>query len=311
MESHDLYFIVGCTAVGKTAFSITFAQKFNLEILSCDSVQVYKNANIGSAKITEQEMQNIKHYGLDICEPTENYNVGNYISYAKNVIQAIKNRNKKVLIVGGTGLYLQSFFQPVIDDLHIPIAIKADVENIYNFHGIQGLQREILTYGDVNLNNSDWNNARRLTKILEKCKLTGQSQVDINTHYKNQKSEFENYKKYVIELYRSDENLLERAKIRIDQMISDGLIDEVKSFGNDTCSSIKNAIGYRETFQYLCGEITSLDSLKLTIFQNTKKLIKKQKTWFRTQLPIDMRVNLDNLNNIPGDESFDFMEIFS
>lgn len=308
MNSNKLYFLVGCTAVGKTNMSIRLAQSFNLDILSCDSVQVYKNVNIGSAKITYEEMKNVKHYGIDICDSHESFNVGRYVSYAKNIIDTARENDKKILVVGGTGLYLQSFFKPVIDGLQIPKNIKCDVYKIYENYGLCGLQQEILSYGDIDLNNSDWNNARRLINILEKCQLTGLSQIEIHKRYKNQKSEFDNYKKYVIELYRSDENLLQRAKMRIAKMIDDGLIEESKKLLNSACANIKNAIGYRETFQYLKGEITSIEELTQTIFNNTKNLIKKQKTWFRTQLPIDLRLNLDDMT---VNESFDLVKIFS
>lgn len=302
MKPEELILLTGCTAVGKTELSVFLAKHLGSDILSCDSVQVYRGADIGSAKITETEKDGVRHYGIDICEPTENFDVSQFINYTENIVKDTVSKGKSLVVVGGTGLYLKSFFSPVIDRFVVPESVRREVLAIQN-QGIEALQQRLKEQGPVDLNHSDWNNPRRLTKFLEKSIYFGLSQKDIKGNYECQEPPFPNIKKKLVELYREDEILLQRVKIRIDQMIATGLIEEVRHLGS-MCSSLKNAIGYREVLKFLAGEISSENQLKNEIFLGTKKLIKKQKTWMKTQLPEHLKINLDqhSLN-----ESFDLI----
>lgn len=298
-----LWILTGCTAVGKTALSLDLAKKLDAPILSCDSVQVYRGADIGSAKIPEIERSGILHYGLDLCNPDQTFSVAAYQDYALKIAASLKGN---LLIVGGTGFYLKSFFAPVTDAIEVPQEVCIEVEHFYQQQGLAGLQQEVLRYGPVEMNASDWNNPRRLLSVLGKQRVTQQSQKSLKQQFLQQNRDpWKRFSKKIIVLERPQASLSQRIEQRVEAMFQTGFLEEVASlretYGNRLCPPLRNAIGYREILQFLEKEGRDLETLKQEIIHATHQLTKKQKTWFRTQIPVDLRLDVSH-------ESFDFRD---
>ncbi|MDR0417855.1 MAG: tRNA (adenosine(37)-N6)-dimethylallyltransferase MiaA [Puniceicoccales bacterium] len=302
-----LWFLTGCTAVGKTSLSLELAHFLNAEILSCDSVQVYRGADIGSAKIKPEAMANIPHHGIDLSAPDETFNIDRYTKYAQAIVSQTQKKNKNLLVVGGTGFYLKSFFTHVIDTIMVPESVRMEAQLFYENFGLAALQRAIEGYGPVNLNTSDWHNPRRLVNILAKQKVTSWDQAALKRKFYQNASPFDPFFRKVILLERHPESLNDRIERRVVEMFRMGLIEEVKNLGN-MCPPLAHAIGYREVKAYLDnGKKITENELKIAITKATHRLVKKQRTWFRRQIPIDFRINLDAYS---FNESFDFIATF-
>jgi tRNA dimethylallyltransferase len=302
-----LWFLTGCTAVGKTALALELAHFLNAEILSCDSVQVYRDADIGSAKINPEEMADVPHHGLNLCAPNETFDIGQYIRYAQSIIGQVQKKNKVLLIVGGAGFYLKSFFVNVVDDIVVLENVRKEVQSLHENFGLTALQRAIECYGSVDLNASDWHNPRRLANILAKQRVTGLAQVELKQKFSKNSCPFDNFSRKVILLERHPESLDVRIRTRVEEMFRLGLVAEVRKLG-EMCPPLAHAIGYREVKAYLDGgEKMAEEALKEAIVRATRRLIKKQRTWFRRQIPIDYRINLDEY---APKESFDFIANF-
>jgi tRNA dimethylallyltransferase len=302
-----LWFLVGSTAVGKTALSVDLARFLGAEILSCDSVQVYRGADVGSGKITPEEMAGIPHHGLDLCDPDVAFDVGQYAEYASLIAKQMQKKRKNLLVVGGAGFYLKSFFAPVSDSITVPESVRREVRQLYERSGLAGLQREIAAYGPTDFNHSDWHNPRRLLSILGKQRVTCQAQVKVKQNFMQKICPFTPFPRRVILLERNPESLNRRIAQRVELMLHGGLIEEVKKIGK-MCLPLANAIGYREVRIYLDGgRKMALEELKRAIIAATLRLVKKQKTWFRKQIPIHCSVNLDARS---ANESFDFVRSF-
>ncbi|UPA28316.1 MAG: tRNA (adenosine(37)-N6)-dimethylallyltransferase MiaA [Verrucomicrobiota bacterium] len=299
-----LWILTGCTAVGKTALSLDLAKTLDAPILSCDSVQVYRGADIGSAKIPEAEREGILHYGLDLCNPDQTFSVSAYQDYALTIAASLKGN---LLVVGGTGFYLKSFFTPVTDAIEVPQEVRTEVEHFYQQQGLAGLQQEVLRYGPVEMNASDWNNPRRLLSVLGKQRVTQQSQKALRQQFlQKNRDPWERFSKKVIVLERPQASLDQRIEQRVEVMFQAGFLEEVASlretYGDRLCPPLRNAIGYREALQFLEKEGHDLERLKQEIIHATHQLTKKQKTWFRTQIPVDLRLDVSH-------ESFDFRDV--
>ncbi|MDR1434843.1 MAG: tRNA (adenosine(37)-N6)-dimethylallyltransferase MiaA [Puniceicoccales bacterium] len=303
----QLWFLTGCTAVGKTDLSLELAQLLNGEILSCDSIQVYRRADIGSAKIKPECRKKIPHHGLDLCDPSETFDVGQYITYAQSIVDQMKKKRKNLLVVGGTGFYLKSFFSNVTDSIAVPEVVRREVQLLHENLGLEGLQRSVASYGPVDLNASDWHNPRRLLNILGKQKVTGLSQLELKQKFSRGICPFASFFRRVILLERHSESLEGRIEGRMEEMFGKGLVEEVKNLGH-LCPPLGRAIAYRQVKNYLenPGKITEKE-LKQSIIVATRQLVKKQRTWFRRQIPIDYSINLDEHS---FNESFDFIGSF-
>ncbi|MDR1906683.1 MAG: tRNA (adenosine(37)-N6)-dimethylallyltransferase MiaA [Puniceicoccales bacterium] len=302
-----LWILTGSTAVGKTALSLELARLLDAEILSCDSVQVYRGADIGSAKISPEERANIPHHGLDLCDPRETFDVGRYGEYARSIVDEMQNKNKNLLIVGGAGFYLKSFFANAIDDILVPQNVYEEVRLFYKNFGLAALQRAIGQYGSVDLNVSDWHNPRRLINILAKQRVTGLAQVALKQKFLQRACPFDKFFRKVILLERRSESLNMRIERRVEEMFREGFIEEVRNLG-EMCPPLASAIGYREVRAYLAsGEKITEKDVKKRVIEGTRQLVKKQKTWFRRQISIDFRINLDEYSL---NESFDIIATF-
>lgn len=265
--------VVGATASGKTSYAIELAKKINGEIISADSRLVYKGMDIGTAKPTIDEMQEIPHYMIDVVEPEYNYSVGLYVKEAKKHITDIISLGKVPIVVGGTGLY----FRVLLENYDLP-DVKPDYElrkelSSYSYEELL----EMLTKLDEKAANSvEKNDKKKLIRYIEIIKLAGKP-LDLVRGVKEKEFNVE-----WVGLNFPREILYDRINKRVDLMIEQGLIDETKKLlqKHGRISNITDTIGYREVLSYLDGEL-SLDEAKDKLKQNTRNYAKRQLTWFR------------------------------
>lgn len=265
----NIIVIVGPTGVGKTKLSIELAKKLNAEIINADSMQVYKELNIGTAKITDEEKEKIPHYLFDIVKPTDMYTVYDYQKDARKVIDNILSRGKRVIIVGGTGLYIKA----LLYDYEFQAENKTyDFSNMSNAE----LLDKINSYNlDINIH---INNRKRLERTLTKL---------LNNNINANKSNTKLYDFLAVGLTVSREKLYKIIDDRVDRMIDNGLVDEVKSFYDRGIRSkaINTGIGYKELYLYFDGKLELEDAINL-IKKNSRHYAKRQYTFFNNQMNI-------------------------
>ena len=254
--------VVGPTGVGKTKLSVMLAKKYDALVIGCDATQIYKHLDIGSAKVTEEEKEGIEHLLIDIKEPNEDYSVCDYQKDLRTIID--KNKDRNIVIVGGTGLYLKSaLYDYEFSEME---------DNNYNEYTNEELYKMCL---DINPNlNIHQNNRRRLENFL-------------NRKNKNPKEPVLLYDALFIGLTTNREVLYERINQRVDEMVQNGLVDEVKSLYQKygLTSILSRAIGYKEIIKYLDKEISLEEAIEL-IKKNSRHYAKRQYTWFNNQMNI-------------------------
>lgn len=290
-----LRFLIGPTAVGKTALSLAWAQANNAEILCADAPLVYRGMDIGTAKPTKEEQKQVLHHGIDVAEPQERFSVAEYINLAQKVVADVEKRGKNLLIVGGSGFYLRSFLEPVTDGIEISAEVVETVANIFEKKGLEGMLSELVRVGGESLTGLDTKNPRRVMKALERCLASGKSYQEVLQTYKDQPLPYPNYQKRMIQLWRAKEDLEARIRQRAKAMLEAGLMNEVQNLratGFEKNPSAASVIGYRETLQFLDGTL-SYTQLQEAIVQNTLQLVRKQRTFFK-QLPTDETVVLNS-----------------
>lgn len=291
----QLYILTGVTGVGKTDLAIAWSQANDAEILSCDSTLFYRGMDIGTAKPTSEEQALVPHHGLDLVDVHEQYDVASYIQYAKTTIEEIQLRGKKVLITGGSGFYLKAFFSPVVDDIPVSQAIIDHLNVVYDHSGLEGLLALLNQYNPDGVGDLDIKNPRRVLKALARSMATGRSYPDLKADFLLQKTPFDGYIKHLTLLIRDEDDLKARIRIRAENMLKAGLIDEVKALiklGIQTNPSAANAIGYREVIQYLSDNDGDQEALLERIIINTNQLVAKQRKWFRHQISPNKIFNL-------------------
>lgn len=281
-----LHIISGPTAVGKTAYALEYAQAHNAEIVSCDASLVYRGMDIGTAKPTEVEMAAVPHHLIDLCSVDTPFDIVAFDQAAQAAIAEISRRGKSVVVTGGSGFYLKSFLAPVIDTVVVNDAVRAEVAAIYEESGLEGLLVALAHCSPEGFGALDIKNPRRVLRALERCLASGKSLPELQADFAARPEPYPDYDKKLVLLERDSEELRERVAGRVDQMLEAGLLAEVeqlKAQGIERNPSAASAIGYRETLAYLRGELSEAE-LKPAIVQNTNHLVKKQRTWFRTQI---------------------------
>lgn len=268
--------ISGATGVGKTDLSIKLAKRLNADIISADASQVYKFLDIGTAKVTEDEMQGIKHYMIDVVEPDEDYSVGDFEVEVNKILHEKEENDENVILVGGTGLYIRAITDGFSDLPTKDEKIRKDLEK----KSLEELQ-EILKELDLQAYNEiDLNNKLRLVRAIEVCKITGGkfSELRVKNIKKN------NYNFLKVFLTRNREELYERINKRVDIMIQKGLVEEAKKVYNNYEDSLYkiSAIGYKELFNYFDGKV-SLEEAIEDIKRESRRYAKRQMTWFRKE----------------------------
>lgn len=276
--------IMGPTAVGKTKLSIELARKYNGEIISGDSMQIYRGMDIGTAKIKPEEMAGIPHHLIDIKNPDESFNVAQFQELVTYCIEEIALRGKVPIIVGGTGLYIEAVlknytFSEAISDP----AYREQLEQMAEEQGIEAVHKLLEQVDKVSAEVIHPNNVRRVIRALEVYHCTGQK---MSEQLKQQEQEYQ-YDVALIGLTMDRDQLYARINHRVDLMVEDGLIEEVQMFykqGLRDCQSIQ-AIGYKELYEYFDNRVSyeqSIENLK----QNSRRYAKRQLTWFRNKMNV-------------------------
>ena len=286
--------ICGPTASGKTALSIELAKKINGEIISCDSMQIYKDMNIGTAKVTEEEMQGIKHYMIDFVSPDERYSVADYKNDAEKIIEIIINKGKTPIIVGGTGLYVDS----LIYNIEYP---KINLDEDYRQKLEKEVEEKVLKYlydvakkiDEQAVQKISINDKKRIMRVLEIYHATGKTKTEQEVESRKKEVKYD-YKIFAINMDR--EKLYQRINLRVDKMIENGLIEEVENLQKqyNHFPTAMQGLGYKEVVEYLQNEITK-DEMIEKIKQETRRYAKRQLTWFRKN---KQTIWIDGLKNI-------------
>lgn len=270
--------IAGPTAVGKTKTAVELAKKLNTQIISCDSMQIYKGMDVGTAKVTEEEKNGIAHHLIDIVEPQDYYSVGSYSEDAQKEISKLFEKNKIPIFAGGTGLYINSvIYKMDFNDTDKDETVRQKYEQYYSENGEDALFA-LLQEKDINASQKiEKQNIKRVIRALE----IAENNDKVNPFEKI--SEFQDYevKLYVLALDRKI--LYERINNRVDKMLENGLVEEVKNLINSkvpTGSTSMKAIGYRQIIDYLDGKTDYQTSVEL-IKRDSRRYAKRQYTWFR------------------------------
>jgi tRNA dimethylallyltransferase len=282
-EGRRIWALTGCTAVGKTEWALRWAEAREAEIVSCDSLLFYRGMNIGTAKPTAAELARVPHHLVDVCDVTEQMDITRYVAAARTAVADILRRDREVLVVGGSGFYLKAFFAPVADDVEVSENLRAEVAAMSLDAALARL-RELNPEG---LGTLDVANPRRVTRALERCLASGRTLVELAEEFKRQASPFAEWAVELTRLDREPAELERRIAQRAEAMLAEGLIDEVRRLleaGLKENPSATRAIGYREVIDVIEGRLPERE-LAAEIAKNTRALVKKQRTWFRTQLP--------------------------
>ena len=272
--------ICGPTASGKTALSIELAKKINGEIISADSMQIYKDMDIGTAKPFPEEMQGIKHYLLDFVSPDDRYSVAQYKLDAKKAIKEIISKGKTPIIVGGTGLYVDSLIYEIeYDDIKLDEEYRQALEKIVEEQGLDVLYKKAIEIDSQAMEKISQNDKKRIMRVLEIYKATGKTKTEQEIESRKNPVEYD-YKVFAINWER--EKLYERINKRVDIMIEQGLIDEVKSILDkyNKFPTAMQGLGYKEVVDYINGIYTK-DEMIEKIKMETRRYAKRQLTWFR------------------------------
>lgn len=280
MQKEKVIVICGPTASGKTALSIELAKKINGEIISSDSMQIYKDMTIGTAKPTPEEMQGIKHYLIDFVSPDERYSVADYKRDAKKAIKEIIQKGKTPIIVGGTGLYVDSLIYEIeYPNIEFDEEYRKSLENQVEEKGLEELYKKAQEIDPEAVEKISKNDKKRILRILEIYHATGKNKTEQEKESRKKEVEYD-YTVYALNWER--EKLYERINKRVDIMIEQGLIEEVKEIYEkyDKFSTAMQGLGYKEVVQYLEREITKEEMIE-KIKQETRRYAKRQLTWFR------------------------------
>ena len=304
-----LYVLTGPSAVGKTEWSLRWAEQQGADaiILSCDSLLVYRGMDIGTAKPTAEELSRVKHRGINLCDPSEQYSIHSYVQYAREVVEETLGSGRSLLVSGGSGFYLKSFFSPVIDTVEVPPRIAESVRQLYREQDIDAVLARLKAVSPSGLGNLDIRNPRRVIRALERCIASGKELPVLQEEFSRQPIPFAEFTKKVCILERSKESLKIRIRERVDQMLKAGLIEEVSSLkevGIENNPSAAGAIGYRETLAFLESESRDEEELARAISANTYGLVKKQRAWFRGQIPVDRMIDLDEVDGLSPEDFF-------
>lgn len=272
--------ICGPTASGKTALSIELAKKIDGEIISCDSMQIYKDMDIGTAKPTKEEMQGIKHYLIDFVSPDKRYSVADFKQDAKNAMKEIIAKGKTPIIVGGTGLYVDSLIYEIdYPNIEFDENYRKQLEEKAEKEGLEKLYEEAKKIDPQAIEKISVNDQKRILRILEIYHATGKNKTEQEKESRKNPVEYD-YHVYAINWDR--EKLYERINKRVDIMIEQGLIEEVQKIYQKyaTFPTAMQGLGYKEVVEYLENKCTKEEMIE-KIKMETRRYAKRQLTWFR------------------------------
>lgn len=279
-EKPKVIVICGPTASGKTGLSIELAKKINGEIVSCDSMQIYKDMTIGTAKPTLEEMQGIKHYLIDFVSPDSRYSVADFQKDAKKAIAEILSKGKVPIIVGGTGLYVDTLVYNIqYPEIETDLEYRKQLEKIAEKDGLYALYEKASEIDEEAVKKISSNDKKRIMRILEIHHQTGKTKTQLEIESRKEEPEYD-YLVYAINMDR--EKLYDRINKRVDIMIDQGLIEEVQRLLQKykTFPTAMQGLGYKEVVSYLQGNMTREEMIDV-LKQETRRYAKRQLTWFR------------------------------
>ena len=300
-----LIILTGPTAVGKTELSIRLAESVNGEIISADSMQVYKHMDVGTAKITPEDMQGIRHHLIDILEPSEDFNVYLFKELAQKAIDEIYERGKIPVVTGGTGFYIQALLYNIeFEDTDADTEFRETMYRLAEEKGNEYVHDMLKEVDPVSAREIHYNNIKRVVRALEYHNQTGKR---ISEHNEEQKQNESPYNFLYFVLNDDRDELYSRINKRVDLMFETGLTKEVDQLIDMGChrdmTSMK-AIGYREFFDYYDG-IADISQVRENIKTDTRHFAKRQLTWFRREKEVTM-VNVNEFNR-DKDKILDYM----
>ncbi len=273
-----LVFVVGPTAIGKTSTAIDLATHFSTEIISCDSRQFYKEMNIGTAKPSPNEIKKIKHHLVGNISVNKNYNISEFINDSDVILKSILDEKDIAILVGGSGLYIEALIFGIDQVPEVSIDLRNKLNNDLKNNGIKFMQDWLRKLDPEILDKIDTKNPRRVIRALEIC-ITSKKKY---SHIINKTKKKPKYDFLCIGLDCNRKELYEIINKRVDKMILNGLVDEVKSLYKFRGSNALNTIGYKEIFEYLEGK-DSLENCIEKIKVNSRRYAKRQLTWFRSK----------------------------
>ena len=283
MKKEPLVILTGPTAVGKTKLSIELAKQINGEIISADSMQVYRRMNIGTAKITEAEREGIPHHLIDILEPWEDFNVVAFQTYAKQAVKEIRQRGKIPIVAGGTGFYIQALLYGIdFTENESNTELRSHLEAESEKDGGIFLHQYLMQIDPAAAKAIHPNNRKRVIRAVEFYELTGQK---ISEHNDEQRQNESVYNSAYFVLTMNREELYRRIDFRVDQMLQEGLVEEVEALLAEGCRAdmiSMQGLGYKEIIRYLNKEL-SLEEAVYILKRDTRHFAKRQLTWFRRE----------------------------
>ena len=281
-----LIILTGPTAVGKTDLSIKLAKAVDGEIISADSIQVYKDMNIGSAKITSDEMQGVRHHLIDVLKPNEDFNVVSFKNMAKAAMDDIYSRGHIPIITGGTGFYIQAVLYDIDFKENEDDGYRLELENLLSENGAEYLHNMLKEVDEKSAEDIHYNNSKKVIRALEYYHQTGER---ISEHNDIERATDSPYNFAYFVLNRDRSKLYERIEQRIDIMLAQGLVEEVKGlvekYNLTKDMTSMQGLGYKEIYAYLNGEI-SLDEAVYILKRDTRHFAKRQLTWFRREIDV-------------------------
>ena len=285
-----LFIILGPTASGKTDLSIELAKKLNTEIISCDSRQFYKELKIGAAPPSKEQLQKIKHHFIQHLSIKENYNIGRFEEDSIKKISSLFKIYDNLILVGGSGLYIDAVCNGIDNIPQTPKEIRDRINNEFSEKGINWLQEKVKKIDLDFYQKSDISNPQRLKRCLEVYQNTGEK---ISSFYKKERRK-RDFKIIKIGISIEREKLYNRINQRVDQMIKNGLIDEAKKLFQHQKFNALNTVGYKELFDFFDNK-TDLETAVEDIKKNSRRLSKRQMTWFKRDKQINwFKINKEN-----------------
>lgn len=300
MSKPKVIVIGGPTASGKTALSIFLAKKINGEIISADSMQIYKDMNIGTAKPTVEEMDGIKHYLIDCVSPSVRYSVADFKKDAINAIEDILKKGKTPIVVGGTGLYIDSLIYGIdYNEMQVDLEYRAYLENLAEEKGLEYLYDLAKNIDEQAMSKISVNDKKRICRALEVYKSTGKTKTELEKESRQKDVKYD-FKVFAIDMER--QILYDRINKRVDLMIDAGLIDEVNNLIEKypDMPTAMQGLGYKEVVQYFEKKCTKEEMIE-KIKQESRRYAKRQLTWFRRNKDIvwlDAKKSLDENTKI-------------
>lgn len=283
MTKDKLIILAGPTASGKTSVSIDLAKRIGGEIVSADSMQVYRGMDVGTAKIKADEMQGVKHYLINVLDPTEDFNIVKFKNMVKYSIEEIKRNGHVPILVGGTGFYIQSVIYDIDFDTQDDNGdIRKALEEEYDKMGADFMYEKLKNIDSVSAENIHKNNKKRIIRAIEYF-LINNALISAHNESQRQKDSPYDFRFFVLNPPR--DILYDRINQRVDKMVDEGLVEEVKDLKNAGLSSANismQGIGYKEILEYL-NRVTTLEEAIDNIKQNTRHMAKRQVTWFKRE----------------------------